>query len=196
MERGTLEITYPTPLVREQGGKQSKTKQDSSPRCALFPRTLQSPPVLSPLIYRLADSRCSGAKEAEGTLEGGGVTGSSLPLRSSPLDQKKAEQAGASLGMQKPFSCAASARAQGRTSANLVLFSRCQQERKLKDTWLVWGALWEMSLTSAPRPDPNGTLGFYGDPRLGWREEPTWSRDKPGDLSTETLTPLMKKSWA
>lgn len=57
--------------------------------------------------------------------------------------------------MQNLFRFPVSARAQGHTSANVVLFSRCQQERKLKDTWLVFDALWEMSLTSAPSPDLN-----------------------------------------
>ena len=143
-------------------------KEDSLLSLALNPSALHShvhrtAPVLSPLIYRLRDSRCSGQSKQRGSCGEGGLP---TPVcyylaprctKKKQQQQKKNKRAGTSLGMQNLFSSTISARAQGHTTAN-VLFSRCQQERKLNDTWLVFSAIWKMSLTSAAIPD---TKSYY-----------------------------------
>lgn len=133
--------------------------------------------MLSPLIYRLADSRCSGQSKQRGSWREGGLPAPACHYVA-PRCTEKHNHAAACLGMQKLFSWAVSARAQGHTSANVVLFSRCQQERKLKDAWLVFGALWEMSLTSPPGPDLSPTLCFSIDLHIRYKDARQGSLDQ------------------
>lgn len=102
--------------------------------------------------------------------------------------------------MQKLFSCAASAGAQGRTSARVVLFSRCQQERTLKDTWPVYRR------TLGDEPDLGTEARSNRHAWFLWRfrtEGPTSPKMfklkaslPPGAAESEIFTILMKKSWA
>lgn len=70
-----LEIAFLTTLRKERHSVKRGLRSLSGnySLCAPFPRTLDSAPVLSPLIYKLGDSRCSGQNKQRGSWREGGL---------------------------------------------------------------------------------------------------------------------------
>lgn len=134
--RKNLEITFLTTLIKERHSVKRGLPSLSGnySLCAPFPRTLDSAPVLSPLIYRLGDSRCSGQNKQGGSWREGGLPAPVCYYLAPRCTNKKKQKTSAQECLLVCRTCLASPSQPGPKVTRLQMFCSQGVSRKENET--------------------------------------------------------------